>query len=56
MSKGSRQNGFVPLAKRLALVIRLVGLLLKYVADILEENGLPQGGKFFEGLPDVCRL
>jgi hypothetical protein len=48
VSKGSRQNGFVPLVKRLALVVRQFGYSLKLFADPMDKGGPAQVGKFFE--------
>lgn len=40
MSKGSRQNGFVPLVKRLALRVRYAGRQLKLVVWSVRVGGL----------------
>ena len=40
MSKGSRQNGFVPLVKRLALGMRYFGLGRKHAVDGKGSGGL----------------
>ena len=55
MSKGSRQNGFVPLVERLALVITQAGLVLKRSADFMEGGGPSQGGKSLEVGSGSCR-
>ena len=40
MSKGSRQNGFVPLVKRLALGMKQLGLRRKHTVGGNGSNGL----------------